>query len=83
MTNHEIVKKLIGNIRPVGESNTDAERFGNLKEMCSLVEMLIMDIVDMEFDNRDDKQGSVRKCCDYASKFLDETIKPLISDRHF
>jgi len=79
MTNHDIVKKLVGKIRPVGESNTDAERLENLKEMCSLVEMLLMDIVDMEFDSRDDKQCSVRKCGDYAAKFINETIKPLVS----
>lgn len=79
MTNHDVVKKLIGKIRPVGESNTDAERFENLKEMCHLAEMLLMDISDMEFDNRNDKQGSVRKCGDYAAKFLNETVKPMVS----
>lgn len=79
MTNHDVVKKLIGKIRPVGESNTDAERLENTKEMCHLVEMLLMDIVDMVHDNKDDKQGSVRKCADYAAKFVNETVKPMVS----
>ncbi len=79
MTNHEVIKKLVGEIRPVGESNTDAERLENLKEMCHLVEMLLMDIVDMVHDNKDDMQGSVRKCGDYADNFLKENIKPLLS----
>ena len=79
MTNHELVKKVVGKIRPVGESNTDAERFENLKEMCHLVEMLLMDIVDMVHDNKDDKQGSVRKCGDYAAKFIKESIYPLVN----
>jgi hypothetical protein len=78
MTNHDVVKKLVGKIRPVGESNTDAERLENLKEMCHLVEMLLMDIVDLVHDNKDDKQGSVRKCGDYAANFLKENINPLV-----
>ena len=78
MTNHELVKKVVGKIRPVGESNTDEERLENLKEMCHLVEMLLMDIVDMVHDNKDDKQGSVRKCVDYAAKFIEEKIYPLV-----
>lgn len=79
MTNHDVVKKLIGEIRPMGESNRDSERFENLKEMCHLVEMLLIDISDMEFTRRDDKQASVRKCGDYAAKFLNETAKELVS----
>lgn len=40
----EIIKKLIGDTSPIGESNTDKERFENLKEMCQLVHNLIIDI---------------------------------------
>ena len=41
MTVHEIVNKLIGNINPVGETNTDNDRFENLKAKCELVNLLI------------------------------------------
>ena len=47
MTTHDVVKKLIGNISPVGESNEDAKRLENLKEMCSLVEAILYDIDDI------------------------------------
>jgi len=77
MNHHEIVKRLIGKINPIGESNTDAERFENLKEMCHLVEMLLMDISDMQHAYKNDRQASVKKCVDYAAKFMITTVKDL------
>lgn len=32
MTNTDVIKKLIGKINTIGETNTDNERFENLKE---------------------------------------------------
>ena len=74
MTNLDVVKKLVGKIRPVGESNTDAERFENLKAMCELANDLIKEIDAVGYDFKDDHQGSIRKCSDYAQKFLTETV---------
>ncbi len=37
MTNHEIVKKIIGQIKPVGSTEIDNERFENLKATIELV----------------------------------------------
>jgi hypothetical protein len=74
MTNTDVVKKLIGNINPVGESNTDNERFDNLKEMCELVNNLIIDINDMAYRNKDAYQHSMKNASDYAIKFLRSTI---------
>lgn len=41
---HEVVKKLIGPIQPVGSSNVDDKRFENLKAMTELVDKLLKDI---------------------------------------
>ena len=49
---HEIVKKLVGSITPIGETTTDNERFENLQVICNLVENLIMDLDDMVYYNR-------------------------------
>ncbi|GAI86093.1 unnamed protein product, partial [marine sediment metagenome] len=38
---YTVVKKLIGNINPVGETNTDNERFENLKIICELTNKLL------------------------------------------
>lgn len=74
MTNTDVVKKLIGKITPVGETNTDNERFENLKAMCELVDNLITDIDDMAYMNKDSREFSVKRASEYASNFLTKTI---------
>ncbi len=74
MTNTDIVKKLIGKITPVGETNTDNERFENLKAMCELVNNLITDIDDMAYQNKDAIEFSAKRASEYASNFLTKTI---------
>jgi hypothetical protein len=72
MTNYDVVKKLIGNIRPIGEAYEDAKRLENLKEMCKLMDEIHSAIDAVAYDYKDDKQGSVKACCDYANQFLDK-----------
>lgn len=77
MTNHEIVKKLIGEIRPVGDSHIDKERLDNLKNMCVLVNNLVLDIVDMAHMNRGAYQHSVKLSVNQADYFILE-LKEII-----
>jgi len=70
MTNYDIVKKIIGEIRPVGKSEVDSERLENLKAMCELSAEILEAIKDVACDFESDKQGSVKSCCDYAKKYL-------------
>lgn len=44
MTIYDVVKKLVGPIRPVGDTIIDDERFKNLKVMTALVDKLLTDI---------------------------------------
>lgn len=74
MTHTEIVMKLIGSIQPAGESNTDAQRFENLKTMCELVNNLITEIDDMAYQNKDAREFSVKRASEYASNFLTKTV---------
>lgn len=74
MTNTDVVKKLIGNINPIGETNTDNERFENLKALCELVNNLITDIDDMAYLNKDAREFSVKRASQYASNFLAKTV---------
>ena len=74
MTNTDVVKKLIGKINPIGEKNTDNERFENLKEMCELVNNLIIDIDDVAYQNKDAREFSVKRASEYASNFLTKTV---------
>ena len=41
---YDVVKKLVGKIDPIGETNTDNQRFENLKVMTELVDNLLTDI---------------------------------------
>lgn len=68
---YTVVKKIIGNIKPLGCASTDSERMKSMKLACSLVEKLLTDIDDVAYLNRDSKEYSVRQIADYAKKFLD------------
>ena len=70
MTNYDIVKKLIGEINPVGETNTDEIRFKNLQNMALLVEHLLHDINKVSYDNIKREELSIKKAALFAQKFL-------------
>lgn len=74
MTHLEIVQKLIGNIDPVGCSNRDEKRFENLKEMCELVENLVVEIQWVANRNKDAYESSVKRSGEYAYKFLFDNL---------
>lgn len=68
----DIVKKLVGNIKPIGETNTDNERLQNLKEMCELTRNLLeeIDSVCKSFPNN--HEFSIKRNCKYGNDFLVE-----------
>ena len=72
MDYYEVVKKLIGEVDPVGETHIDNERFENLKKMTDLVDKLLKDIDDVAFLNKDSHQFSKKRSADFASKFYDK-----------
>ena len=74
MDYEEIVKRLIGNIHPVGETNIDNERFENLKQMCDLVNKLVTHIDDVAFSNKFTDDFSRKRASDYASNFMTKTL---------
>jgi len=71
---YEVVKKLIGPIKPIGESNTDQDRLENLKKMTELIELLLDDVIKIETAYLYSPRHSEQVCGDFASKFLDETL---------
>ena len=72
MTNYDVVKKLIGAINPVGETNTDNARFENLKAMCELMDQIDTALNDLAWDYRNDHQDSVKRAVNYAQGFLNK-----------
>jgi len=66
---YDVVKKLVGEIKPVGETNTDDYRFENLKVMTDLVDKLLTDIDDIVPEKRS-QEFSRKRAGDFADKFL-------------
>lgn len=71
MTNYDVVKKLIGDVRPKGDASRDYQILENLKALCELHAEIHKAIDDVAYDFRDDKQGTVKAVCDYATKYID------------
>ena len=67
-----VVKKLVGNINPIGETRTDENRLENLKMMCELVNKLLADIDDMAYRNKDMHQHSIKEAVKCANEFYSE-----------
>ncbi len=74
MSNLEIVNKIIGPIRPVGNSEIDAERYENLKAMCELVNELVTQIDSVSYDFQDRQEASIKKASEYSTNFIDKTL---------
>ena len=70
MTNYDVVKKLIGEIRPIGETRADDERFENLKEMCKLMDEIDTAIKNVAWDFRHHNEYSIKRAVEYADKFM-------------
>lgn len=70
----EIVMSLVGNINPIGETNTDNDRFENLKNLCELVDDLVGKIDDVSYKNKGSREFSVKRASDYANKFLTDNL---------
>lgn len=65
----EVVKRLIGGIDPIGETNTDNKRFENLKVMTEVVDVLLTDIGWVAENNKDRGEYSRKRAGDFANKF--------------
>ncbi len=68
---YEVVKKLIGEVNPIGETNEDEKRYENLKVMTGLVDKLLTDINDV-VSYKDRQEWSLKKAGTFANLFLDK-----------
>lgn len=70
MNIHEVITKLVGPIKPIGETQTDNDRFENLKIMIDLVDKLLSDI-DEIIHYKDRQEYSMKRAGEYADKAFD------------
>ena len=72
-----VVRRLIGPINPIGETNTDAERLENLKEMTALIDALLRHIAALQ---------RFKDCAEYsmkqAGKHAEDFIKYIREEYH-
>jgi hypothetical protein len=69
MNLHEVVTKLVGPIKAVGETNEDVRRFENLKALTNLVDRLLYDIKEAAVDAIRD-EGSMKAIGLHAKNFI-------------
>jgi hypothetical protein len=68
---YDIVKKLIGNVVPIGDTNKDLQRYKNLEETIFLIEQLLQDINSVS-SNKDCQEYSKAIAGKKAEQFLNE-----------
>lgn len=71
MTVYDIITKLVGPVKPIGSTQTDNERFENLKVLTWLVNKLLTDIDEIE-QLTIRHEYSIQRAAKYASQFLDD-----------
>lgn len=77
MNIEEIVMKLIGNINPIGESNEDAKRLENLKQLTELTDCLVSRINRIR-ECKGDHRYSMNMAGQHAHNFLSNLRDELI-----
>ena len=70
----DIVNKLVGPIKPRGESNYDQKAYDNLQEMCMLVAELLDQIHDVA-KLKDWHEYSIKHCGQFAFDFIKNQTK--------
>ena len=67
----EVVKRLIGPVRPVGETRTDADRLENLKKAGAVVDYLLEEIGEVATINKDRVEYSRKSAAEEALEILE------------
>ncbi len=70
----DVVKKLVGDIEPIGETHTDSKRLDNLKVMTALVDELLGNIYYVSKE-KDCIEHSRKQAGNHAYKFLEYITK--------
>jgi len=68
-TLHDIIKKVLGPIKPVGDSGIDKIRYGNLLNTMEVVESLLQEINNVS-QCKNNHQDSMSKAGKKANDFL-------------
>ena len=70
-TIYEVIKKLTGDIAPVGDSAIDHVRFENVKIFIQVFNKMHMEIDDIAYRYKDSRYASERQIANECNKHLD------------
>lgn len=76
---YRVVKKLVGEIEPVGSSHIDDIYYNNLEVMIDLVEALLGDLLKVA-RYKENYEDSMKKAGIKADEFIQETCHILIEE---
>lgn len=71
MTHTDVIRKLIGHINPVGETNSDNEAFQNIKKQCEVINDLLEDVQRIASLHRNRQEYSMKRVGTLAQEFID------------
>ena len=66
---YDLVTTLVGDIKPIGDTQADDKRFDNLKVICGVVDKLLYDI-DAVIPNKNRAEHSMKRAGEYADEFM-------------
>lgn len=66
-----IIQKLTGKIRPVGESNQDADSLKNIETFIAVFKMMHIEIDDIARQYEDCREASMKAIADRCNKQID------------
>lgn len=72
---YDVIRKINGEINPIGDSSVDAERYENLLILCETVNKLVSDIDAVAYINKGSYEYSRKKAAKYASDFLTKLLE--------
>ena len=73
-TVEQLVMKLIGPVRPVGEANSDDERFENLQKLTKLSSFLIEELQKIHEDFKENVAYSIKRASNFAGDYLESEL---------
>lgn len=77
MNSDEIIKvidKLVGGIKPQGETNIDNERFENLKTLTEVLEHYHRELYDVSYYKKR-QEYSIKRAGEFADTFITESVE--------
>lgn len=69
---YTVLNRLTGKINPVGETNEDVRRLDNLKVFIGVTDKLLIDIDEVEHNNYQRYEFSMKRAAALAAKFLEK-----------